>query len=52
MSKLLFLGDFFYNYDKDILNTKIKTSFHKLASLIKLLYPQETKTRTKKINHN
>ncbi len=41
-----------YNYDKDILNTKIKTSFHKLASLIKLLYPQETKTRTKKINHN
>lgn len=42
----------FYNYDKENLYNIIKSSFHKLALLIKLLYPEQTKTRKKTINHD
>ena len=39
----------YFSYDKDYLYMLIKTSFQKLASLIKLLYPTQTKIRKRKV---
>ncbi len=41
-----------YHYDKEQLLLIIKNSFHKLASLIKLLYPKKASVRKKTINHD